>query len=162
MIAWLASLALVTASTTVTYTWTEPSVGFPDHYIVLVSQAGEEDVLYTTTQPAISFDAIPGRELRLRVAACANGFCGAWSRISSALSVNFGADATGDGVVGLPDYYVIHEELGKSSELDLTGDGVVGLPDLQLVWDRMGDCIGPISFNGESAEAYLPCELVGQ
>lgn len=161
MIAWLATLALVTASSSVTYDWDPPSIGDPDHYIVMVIQPGEEDVLYTTTQPAITFDVVPGSEVRLRVAACADGFCGAWSRISAALTINLSADLNDDGMVGLPDYFRILGQMGLQSADDLTGDGVVGLPDVTIVGDRLGDCIGPVSVDGQDAEAYLPCELVG-
>ena len=161
MIAWLASLALVSATATVTYAWDPPDVGVADHYKVLVYQPGLPNETYTTTQSAITLPATPGQEIRVRVAACTGGVCGAWSRISSSLSVNLSADVSGDGVVGQPDFVALATQYGAPSADDLTGDGLIGQADIQVVIERFGSCIGPVSVNGQVAQAYLPCELVG-
>ena len=160
MTALLASLALVVAQTSVTFQWAPPAGAPPTFYEVEISKADAPDEIFITTQPSITLSFAVGRDVSIRVSACEGPICGAWSDPSQVFSLNLSADLSGDSVVGLPDYSLLITQIGQVSDDDLTGDGIIGLVDVNVWREKFGQCIGPISLDGNTVQAYLPCDLV--
>jgi len=55
------------------------------------------------------------------------------------------ADATGDHIVGLPDFAVLSTQFGSTTggSADFTGDGIVGTPDFAVLSSEFGNFLGP-------------------
>lgn len=162
MSALIAAIAFVVAHSQATLQWTEPASGAPAHYEVRVSEAGQEDEFFVTTQPSITLEFTPGRNVTVQVSACSDTVCGPWSTPSESFSLNHSADLTGDSVVGVPDYMLLVPQVGGKGgggAVDLDGDGVAGKSDLELLRQRVGQCVGDVSITGGTARAYLPCDM---
>jgi hypothetical protein len=157
MSALLAALALVVTQTNVTFAWGAPAGEFPEYYTVLVSETGAGMQMFATETASISLDLDVGKEFSIRVAACGQGICGAWSPASEPVSLNYSADLSGDSTVGLPDYSLVIAQIGQTTPNDLNGDGIMGLEDLNIVRGRIGQCIGEITLDGQPIQAYVPC-----
>ncbi len=66
------------------------------------------------------------------------------------------ADATGDHIVGGPDFVVLSGEFGSTTggSADFTGDGIVGAPDFIVLSGELGNFLGP---SGLSCAGTVPC-----
>ena len=55
------------------------------------------------------------------------------------------ADATGDGIVGGPDFLLLSQQFGSltGGSADFTGDGIVGGPDFLILSQQFGNILGP-------------------
>ena len=55
------------------------------------------------------------------------------------------ADATGDSIVGGPDFLLLSQQFGSltGGSADFTGDGIVGGPDFLLLSQQFGNILGP-------------------
>jgi hypothetical protein len=162
MTALIAALAFVVTQTSATIQWQPPMEGTPHYYEVEVAESGGDDQIFVTTQPSITLDFAVSQDFSVRVSACAAGMCSAWSEPSQVFSLNFSADLSGDSVVGNSDYRLLLPQLGLRSSDDLSGDGLIGITDFNLWHEKSGLCIGPVSVNGSSAQAYLFCGLVSR
>jgi hypothetical protein len=160
MTALIAALAFVVAQTSATIQWEPPIVGAPHYYEVEVAESGRHGRTVVTTQPSVTLDFAAGQDFSVRVSACSGGICSAWSEASQVVSLNLSADLSGDSVVGVSDYRILMPQVGLYSSDDLTGDGIIGITDFTLWRQKFGLCIGPVSVNGSSAQAYLSCGLV--
>jgi hypothetical protein len=160
MTALIAALAFVVAQTSATLQWEAPMEGAPQHYEVEVAESGRDNRTLVTTQPSITLEFAAGQDFSVRVSACTGGTCSAWSDPSQVVSLNFSADLSGDSVVGISDYRILMPQIGLYGSDDLSGDGIIGITDFTLWRQKFGLCIGPVSVNGSSAQAYLSCGLV--
>lgn len=64
------------------------------------------------------------------------------------------ADATGDTVVGTPDFVQLLAQFGSTTggSADFTGDGFVGTPDYILLLAQFGNVVGPSGITNPSRD----------